>query len=66
MVCCVKQAATGESPVGRGHNRKVGKEGRHLYVYILNKTSLCHNFFQLLARKSNLEKKLYLLKQILS
>ena len=23
MVCCVKQAATGESPVGRGPNRKV-------------------------------------------
>ena len=23
MVCCVKQAATGESPVGRGHNKKV-------------------------------------------
>lgn len=24
MVCCVKQAATGEYPVGRGPNRKVG------------------------------------------
>lgn len=23
MVCCVRQAATGESPVGRGPNRKV-------------------------------------------
>lgn len=23
MVCCVKQAATGEAPVGRGHTRKV-------------------------------------------
>jgi len=23
MVCCIKQAATGEAPVGRGPNRKV-------------------------------------------
>lgn len=22
MVCCVKQAATGESPVGRGHGKQ--------------------------------------------
>ena len=26
MVCCVKQAATGEYPVGRGPNRKVGAD----------------------------------------
>jgi len=26
MVCCVKQAATGESPVGRGHNRKMSSK----------------------------------------
>lgn len=24
MVCCVRQAATGDAPVGRGPNRKVG------------------------------------------
>ena len=26
MVCCVRQAATGEAPVGRGPNRKVLRE----------------------------------------
>lgn len=31
MVCCVRQAATGESPVGRGTSKKVGP-GTSLYV----------------------------------
>lgn len=31
MVCCVKQAATGESPIGRGPNRKLtAKEGKQV------------------------------------
>lgn len=32
MVCCIKQAATGEAPVGRGPNRKV----RIYVLYIYN------------------------------
>lgn len=32
MVCCVRQAATGEAPVGRGPNRKVSSNN-NLYYY---------------------------------
>lgn len=37
MVCCIKQAATGEAPVGRGPNRKVRKS-----IYYTNIKYLYH------------------------
>ncbi|XP_046568890.1 LOW QUALITY PROTEIN: cohesin subunit SA-2-like [Haliotis rubra] len=42
MVCCVKQAATGESPVGRGPNRKLtAKETKQV---LEDKTKLTEHF----------------------
>lgn len=38
MVCCVKQAATGEAPVGRGPNRKVSSI-RELKQVIIQQTT---------------------------
>lgn len=32
MTCCVRQAATGEPPVGRGSNRKVRQEQK-LFIH---------------------------------
>ncbi|CAI9736491.1 cohesin subunit SA-1 isoform X1 [Octopus vulgaris] len=46
MVCCVKQAATGESPVGRGPNRKLtAKENK---LVLEDKTKLTEHFIQTL------------------
>ncbi|KAJ8310918.1 hypothetical protein KUTeg_012783 [Tegillarca granosa] len=46
MVCCVKQAATGESPVGRGPNRKLtSKEHKQVME---DKTRLTEHFIQAL------------------
>ncbi|XP_076097858.1 cohesin subunit SA-2-like isoform X2 [Mytilus galloprovincialis] len=48
MVCCVKQAATGESPVGRGHNRKLtAKETKNVSE---DKTRLTEHFISTLPQ----------------
>jgi len=41
MVCCIKQAATGEAPVGRGPNRKVDSLLKYIFITI-KITSICH------------------------
>ncbi|OWF51899.1 cohesin subunit SA-2-like isoform X2 [Mizuhopecten yessoensis] len=48
MVCCVKQAATGESPVGRGPNRKLtAKESKQVME---DKTRLTEHFIATLPQ----------------
>lgn len=48
MVCCVKQAATGESPVGRGPNRKMSaKESKQVAE---DKQKLTEHFIQALPQ----------------
>lgn len=48
MVCCVKQAATGESPVGRGPNRKLTAKENKLVME--DKARLTEHFIQTLPQ----------------
>lgn len=42
MVCCIKQAATGEAPVGRGPNRKVNFFLKNMIImYVIIYIMLC-------------------------
>ena len=40
MVCCIKQAATGDPPVGRGPNRKMALSAKELKQVADDKTKL--------------------------
>ena len=48
MVCCVKQAATGEYPVGRGTSRKM--TSRETRAVIEDKVRLTEHFIQTLPQ----------------
>lgn len=45
MVCCIKQAATGDPPVGRGPNRKMTMSAKELKQVRSLRTYLLFNFF---------------------
>lgn len=43
MVCCVKQSATGEAPVGRGPTRKAVSVREIKQVSFMSETFVCFN-----------------------